>query len=267
MRKSSREGKKTRDIALIETTRDIPTLGELLEYCQQIDVCTSSLEFWRESLTRLFGNIIVLQRGDLQTAEEWHEFAQRLAEGVTYKYSLRHDSYEDIWDEQPFPHLSIQQAGDIEAKQDVYRLIFEIPGSLPQEGTKGYFVELMIQGDIERVERAFFVHSDQRKALERAQLFVAEKYREIHLEKVTFSWLVSRRQAYLFLFVADNGQIQINDLDASEGLLEVPSIDLLLDHIRSKSMDQPWLAKFTSEAGLQTQYYTETTWEIRPITF
>lgn len=265
MRKSSREGKKTRDIALIETTRDIPTLGELLEYCQEIDVCTSSVEFWRESLTRLFGNIIVLQRGDLQTAEEWHEFAQRLAEGVTYKYSLRHDSYNDIWDETPLPHLRVEKTG--EADEDIHRLIFEIPGSLPQEGTRGYFVELMIQGDIERVERAFFVHSDQRKALERAQLFVAEKYREIHLKKVTLSWLGPRRQPYLFLFASDNGQIRIDNLDVSEGLPQVSLIDLLLDHIQVKPMDQPWYAKFTSEAGPQTQYYTETNWEIHQITF
>lgn len=167
---------ESQDEALIETTRDIDSLGELLDYCASLDVCNASAEFWKASLARLFGNILVLQRGDLETAEEWHEFAQLLLEGRNYKYSLGSEG--GTYDEVP-KSIYAQPKDDT---SDVYYETFDVPAMVPAEGTQGYFAQLIVDLDIYEERNSFFCHPNLKKAKERALKWLAENAHQIILK-------------------------------------------------------------------------------------
>ena len=252
----SREDKKTRDIALIETTRDISTLGELLEYCQSIDVCKSSVEFWRESLTRLFGNIIVLQRGDLQTAEEWHEFAQRLAEGVTYKYTLE-EGTDGTWGETPHPYYLIHPDQD---REDYYYDPFEIPGMVPNEGVRGYYVRLVVDGDYYQEERSFFVHEDQTIAKRYALRFIGEKYHSI-LNRMAYG--IRNDQGVTMIKITSEPIQSFNDLARSEPIPVPPAEYFVKTLLANDKMT--WFTIWESPKGVEVE--SEMFHYITPITF
>ena len=175
---------KSQDEALIETTRDIESLGELLDYCSDINVCRVSAEFWKASLTRLFGNILVLQRGDLETAEEWHEFALNLVEGRSYKYCLRNDVAEETWEETPRPLHSLPK----KAYDEIIDELFDIPAVVPAEGTRGYFVRLYFDATIFSEEiTSFFCHSNLKVAKDRAAKFAGENVHRVVQQYLAFS--------------------------------------------------------------------------------
>ena len=163
----------SQDEALIETTRDVESLGELLDYCDSLKVCNASAEFWKASLSRLFGNIMILQRGDLETAEEWYQFALLLLEGKNYKYSLGNDG--GVYEEVPKPIYAQPKHSD----SDVYYESFDIPAMVPTEGTRGYLARVMINGGYFEELTTFFVHSDLKKAKENALRFAGEEVHRI----------------------------------------------------------------------------------------
>lgn len=86
---------------LSETLRTVnskDSLEEVVFKCQSTplltDACSKSIEFWKDTLIRLHGNVgrrMVLQRGDLTTGDQWFRFCEGLAEGRSFEYVMNLD--------------------------------------------------------------------------------------------------------------------------------------------------------------------------------
>lgn len=156
-------------------TRNARNLRDVLELCES-DVrignsCSFVPEVWKELIERFFGNVLVLQRGDLQSGADWYDFARSLATGVEYKYCLGFDA-NNIWDTRPIPFASINEGID---NPDVR--IFQIQGMLPSRGSTGYLVHCELNGDKVYGEVAdFFLDVDPAVAARHAARLVADWY-------------------------------------------------------------------------------------------
>lgn len=166
------------EIALLKNTENINSLRDLLSFCSRNqrfqNACIQSENFWKESLARIMGNIIVAQRGDLKGEKIWYEFVQSLAMGITFKYRMRYDALNDDWTKKPESwYLDLNNIEE----DDIYYYPIEVPGIIPTPGSKGYFVNFSLENDaINRNENNFFLHEDEDKAFENAIKFVGESY-------------------------------------------------------------------------------------------
>jgi len=172
-----------REKALLTATVNITTVEGLLQFCRQNesfnDACIVSENFWKVSLARIIGKDIVLQRGDLVGAQAWYNFVQQLVTGTCFKYSLRYDAFNGVWDTQPLSYYAVhyQRERDIPATQDIHRYKFDLPAVAPIIGAQGFLVHMDI-GDSPRGEEVVYVflHHDQNIAFENASRYLGEYY-------------------------------------------------------------------------------------------
>ena len=161
---------------LFEQTKDMSLL-EILQLCGEksiaharVNPCFDFPNFWKETIERLYGNIIILQRGDLTTGREWHNFAGHLAGGITYKYGITHDEANG-WEHKPKPFVSVDQDGPYTWTHDFY-----IPAALPRAGTRGLFIRLFMDGVISIEDGSFFVHPNPVVTKQLAKRFVGKYF-------------------------------------------------------------------------------------------
>jgi hypothetical protein len=123
---------------------------------------------FKKTIERLLGNVIVIQRGDLETGDEWYTFAKLLASGIEYKYGLVLDGGNNVWDTTPNPYSAMKDPEE----DDIIPMIFYIPAIVPQRGTSGFFVHAYVEQPFEQENMQFFVHSDQTIARNNASKYV-----------------------------------------------------------------------------------------------
>ena len=137
-------------IALLEQTKNITSLGELVQFCSSSEdianISRNSLDFWKESLGRIFtwDKDIANSRGDLETAEDWYNYIQFLSRGVSFKYIIARRDHEE-WD--PEVNLYYRDFNDVRFHSFgglVDKKTFTIPGSSPIPGTRGLFASFKV---------------------------------------------------------------------------------------------------------------------------
>uniref|UniRef100_A0A6C0CJ49 Uncharacterized protein n=1 Tax=viral metagenome TaxID=1070528 RepID=A0A6C0CJ49_9ZZZZ len=150
-------------------------LPQILSLCGEITTsrtnpCFNFPDFWRDTITRLYGNIVVLQRGDLTTGREWHNFAGYMATGISYKYRILHRA--NGWENVAKPFVPLEQIDE-----DSWAHQFDIPGALPKKGTKGFFVRLYLDGSAGSIdEGTFFINPNPKVALDLAKRYVGDYF-------------------------------------------------------------------------------------------
>lgn len=174
-----------RDKALLAQTQNISSLHGLLNFCASnpaIDEsCSKSGYFWRETLMRLFGKTIVLQRGDLRI-EDWPIFAKTLATGRVFKYALQFNAHTGSYGN-PEPFYAVFEDENL-VPDDIYYEPIKIPVAVPAPGTQGYFVQWRFDGSLYKERRNFFVGVDLKQTLRLAQEWIALTYWTFHKNKI-----------------------------------------------------------------------------------
>lgn len=113
-------------------------------------------DYWKEVVKRLYGDLVVDQRGDLQDADSWQRFIQGLSKGIFYKYSLNGR------EARPF------QSNDSD--------FFMIPSMVPKRGTSSLVINLTF-GDLKEMQ--FFCGEKAREfAAKHAERFLLSNLEE-----------------------------------------------------------------------------------------
>lgn len=176
------------DRALLAATQNISSLKGLFAFCANnpkiTDSCEKSAFFWRESLMRLFGKTMVLQRGDL-TDEDWPTFAKILVTGRIFEYAMRLDVF-DLSYTGPDPYYSMVEDKKL-ANEDIYYEAFRIPVAVPLAGTRGYYVRWDFDGSHFFELTSFFVGPDQDRTLRLASEWIAVEYHKYHMENLNIA--------------------------------------------------------------------------------
>ena len=252
--------KTLQEISLLKATRNLNSLRDLINFCAGNqtfqDSCIVSENFWKESLIRIMGNPIVVQRGDLEGAETWYEFVRSLAVGLTFKYRMTNDAFNDIWTTKPEPWYLDENTVEVD---DIDHYPIEIPAMLPTPGSKGYFVRFTIDGDWSREENNFFLHPDNNIAFENAVKFVGESYHHIMSSRIDSEVKISLD------FDLDRIMDQRhNDKHPSQPL---PPAEFFTNIVRQGT--QPIMLTYGNNLKHKSRkfIYTETYWDIQPISF
>jgi hypothetical protein len=240
---------KLKDAALLKATENLNNLQEVFQFCERNpthqDSCSTSPEFWKGTIERIFGNIIVLQRGDLTTGTDWYNFAKLLGTGVEYKYCVDSIAGGGI-SNQPEP-FALVDWGD----GDPRIFPFRIPAMLPEAGTSGFFTRFSLAEPFRKQKTSFYLHPNQTIAQRKAARYVGEQ----------FHWRFEHR-------ITGDLQIQIGagaeiDLDAfPEESFFVETVNAVLANGDTRG---DWSITFTDDEG--DQQIVSLQWDISPITF
>lgn len=174
---------KTR--ALLKVTKDMRNLFEVMEFCQTSrdgSACYENEDFWKETLTRLFGKDLVLQRGDFK-GTDWYAFSKVLLTGRGYKYVMHYSHNGDGTGDfkGPFPYYAVVE---IPPPDDIYFYKFKIPGVLPLPKTVGYFFRISYSLKNRLKETSSFVVAEKMEvALKNTFRCIAYIYRRDHITK------------------------------------------------------------------------------------
>lgn len=246
------------DDALLAATSHIPNLKSLLNFCAENprigDSCDKSGYFWRESLIRLFGKTIVLQRGDL-TIEDWPIFAKILATGRTFQYVVSYDSLNNTW-MNPESYYAVEHIDN-----DIYHYELKIPAAVPVAGAQGYFVRLSFDGSRTKEVTEFFVGPDMEQNSKFASEWVAITYINYHSLTIGINAMDFFSNAY---YREDAGLRE-----------KIPSPQTLVDLIVNRPHDangvksDVWFAHYGyfDNSPHAWNSYSETNYDIVPITF
>lgn len=152
-----------RDRALLKITHQM-TLNEIFDLCDQDqnfrDACSLSEYFWKQTMHRHFGGIVITQRGDLIGGERWEEFVQGVAMGIVYRYGLDLSDFEGTQEDiLMMPYASTWDPDQIRP--------VDIIGQLPLPDTKGYAYALRVNENTvvhHKDKSEFFVHPNREEA-------------------------------------------------------------------------------------------------------
>jgi len=240
---------KLKDAALLKATEDLFTLRDVFQFCETSqrhkDTCSTSSEFWKKTIEKCLGNIVVLQRGDIETSGEWYDFARLLLTSVEYSYCLIQD-FNGVWDTQVQPYAAVDE---IEADHTFYEI--RIRASLPEAGTQGFLARIYLEPPYEYEGITFFIHPDQTIARHRAARFVGNQF--------------SVRANYL---MPGESRIEIGanpekELDAfPESSFFVDTVEAVLAGGANEGV---WNMKRTDDVDDEKTIYFQ--WDIVPITF
>lgn len=168
------------ELSLLRATEEVKTLGEILDFCDANPrfeaIYSRSVVFWKKTLTRILGDVMVLQRGDLESGQQWYDFAKLLDEGVSYRYCLLEE--EDGFHRTPTPFWRVDNPYD--HGTGIERHPFDIPAVLPVRGTRGYFVFLDMYGYRNHQVTNFFLHGDDDEAFRLSLRYAADIYYNWH---------------------------------------------------------------------------------------
>lgn len=250
-----------RDLALLKSTQRIRTLEEIFRFCESRDDlkinCEFSEFFWKKTIIRIFGNIMVFQRGDLSESENWYDFASLLRQGITYKYALRENIDNGTYALAPIPFYSNYSD---KPDDDEYLIKFDIPASVPNAGVSGFLAHLVIDGDKYEEITNFFVDGDQNIARNLAVKFLAVKYHDIH-DRLRNNNIIKITEVY--------DEIKIMDY------AKMPDLEYFIDSI-DVNTNGSFFAMFKSGTMMQTinriqnnpiEFFTESNYYIIPIQF
>ena len=204
------------------------------------------------------GSTIVIQRGDLEGAETWYEFVRSLAVGMTFKYRMTQDAFNDTWTTQPQPWYLDQ---NIMGVDDIHHYPIEIPAMLPTPGSRGYFARLDMVGNWSREESSFFLHPDNNVAFENAVKFVGESYHRI------ISNSVGETEVKIST-AADGDQLWVDEYNEKFPSEPLPPVEFFIDNVRQGN--RPITLTYGQDHaywGNKKFIYTETYWDIQPISF
>lgn len=248
-----------RDAALKKATADLRSLGAVFRFCESQpkyrDSCSAAGEFWKQAIEKYRGNIIVLQRGDLEE-RDWYDFARLLVQGVQYEYCVEFD-VNGVYATQPLPLAEI----DGETPDSSYVPLI-IPAMLPARGTQGFYVRTYTEPPFEIESTSFFVHADQAVAQNRVTRFVADSFHS------RFAFVGRWMERGVTISFDGNPPI---DLD------EFPEVAFFVDTVRARlaagSIGGGWELTFSRMVfdanGISRMEPAEAifSWEISPITF
>uniref|UniRef100_A0A6C0CH02 Uncharacterized protein n=1 Tax=viral metagenome TaxID=1070528 RepID=A0A6C0CH02_9ZZZZ len=241
---------KLKDAALLKATENLSTLRDVFRWCEGSqkyrDSCSTAPEFWKQTIVKCLGNVIVLQRGDIEESEEWYDFARLLATGVEYKYCITEDDATNVWTTQPEPYAAIDE---IEANHTFYEI--RIPAMLPASGTFGYFVLVYYEPPFDDY-KTFFLHPVQTTASNRATKYVGEDFTDY-----SFHRLDIRRSR---LQIDGNPELELDDNPGDNFFIDTARASLA-----GGNNDGEWILRWTNEVGDDKVIYFR--WIIRPITF
>uniref|UniRef100_A0A6C0CHC2 Uncharacterized protein n=1 Tax=viral metagenome TaxID=1070528 RepID=A0A6C0CHC2_9ZZZZ len=241
--------KSLQELSLLEATKRMETLGEVLDFCEADEtmsgICAGSAIFWKDTLTRILGKTIVLQRGDLATQEEWSTFAKLLDQGLTYKYSIASDA--NGIDIHPLPFYRVQNRRD--GRNGIERYPLEIPGLVPLVGSSGFFISIFMRGYREHNQTNFFLG-------ELGSLLASQNLIRYAAE-LCIDWYEPFDLAGEMVWVDDEET-------------EMPNVDFFEEEIAANMTNQGsdgilgirWKNPISNK-----DYRTEIFWTIRPITF
>lgn len=256
------------DRTLLEATRQLRSLGTVLDFCNQNPAynssCTKSDALWKSTIKRIFSSDLVEQRNDI-LAGEWHLFAQLLASGVNYEYGVRWNSTNDNYSEQALPYASIKE-DDRLMPPDSYYFKFTIPVVRPLAGSKGFFMRLSIDGraGFEDIY-GFVVGPDVQANAKFAVNWLAERFYNYHvgtkhINKADFFTNANYHE--------DTGIRQpFPSLNYFAGLIMGNGIDPADGRIHQN--DAPWFVLYgpPNDPKYPVNYYTETNYDIVPVSF
>lgn len=233
-----------KDAALLRATAELRSLPEVIRFCESQakyrDACSVAGEFWQKTIERICGNVVVLQRGDLQN-NDWYDFAKSLMYGIEYHYVLPILPNGD-WDERAVPYYSRPQGGDEEA------LDFYLPGLVPVTGTRGVLALAMVSGQLQE-HQICFLHADPVVLRRRVTKWIGEM---IH---VGARWIGDTINEFAY----GGGGVPL-EVD------EFPAIDFLADTVAAQlaagTTSDEWSFLFNGRRDGMTAE-----WEVRPITF
>ncbi len=276
-----------REVSLLKATENLNTLIDLLDFCNQntvfLNSCENSENFWKRSLIRIMGNIIVLQRGDLNGGSDWYNFIKLLSIGIVFKYSLRHNATQDIWDITPEPHYNhLNDEDEYVHGDEIHRYSFEIPAVLPNVGVQGYFVRLLMD-ECRHVdeENVFFVHDDINIALQNAAKFIGESYHLYTSRRIGTGWNPGMNVKPNDIKYDFTDQYhRISELWEQEDFKQLPEapffVNLVMnDFIKFGEQSHAWIVLYlrnalemTNESNfVDIRIMHESSWIIKPITF
>ena len=129
--------KSLQDITFTSLAKSLP---EVLDLCTKLPhVC--DVDLLKNSLIRLFGNVMIFKRGDLVSYEDWLSFSRNLLTGIQYNYGINLQRI-DLDPEDPI----LKPIGIIGSQGTFSATIDSI---LPRHGSEGYFLHLYISGGYE----------------------------------------------------------------------------------------------------------------------
>lgn len=243
-----------KESSLIRSVANLTTLLEVFMFCKnQGKICYYEEDFWKVTLTRIFGSHFVRQRGDL-SGIGWYNFVKALLQGITYEYSIVWNSFRDDFDRNPLPYYMVK--GRIPQHEDDHLLPFKIPGLVPVPGTRGYFIIIQISGKYDTEDHNFVVGPPE-IAFNNAARYVAEYYHTFHTE--------NRITRAIF---------EVNEMEDIEfdrtRTRPFPSVEEILNTVSPPNVNTGigfglWFASFGYLP--HDGFYTETSFYIAPIEF
>lgn len=247
------------DRALLAATDNILSLKGLFAFCannpRTVDSCDRSAFFWRESLMRIFGKTMVLQRGDL-TDNDWPIFAKILATGLGFEYAVRWNEADGDYGP-PEPYYNI--VGD-----DVYHRVFKIPVAVPVVGTRGYFVRWKFDGTQVHETSSFFVGPDDVQTLRLSSEWVALEYRRYHIEQLTHALL---QPGMVDFFTEDNYHGDQGDRRPIPDSTILTQLVINNDASDTGVKHDYWVAYYGDYNEICPSNYSDSSYIIAPITF
>jgi hypothetical protein len=250
------------DRALIAATEDIFNLRDLLVFCNarpsNLASCEAAGEFWKYSIAKILGKWIVLERRDLQ-GDDWYHFAKLLVTGITYNYAMREDLVNDTWNTNPVPYDYIFDKE--EAGNDI--AFYEIPirAVLPTAGMKGYFVRQNISVSKSRGKDLykFIIGPNMDENFLLAAQLLAENYYNYHIKETL------QLNKFVDFFTDDiyHDDTGIRNPFPTIDTLQQIVIDNGINPATGRGRGPLWFVY----SGAIDAYYTETFYEIIPVTF
>jgi hypothetical protein len=241
---------KLKDAALLKATEGLFTLRDVFQFCERSqsyrDTCSTAPEFWKKTIEKCLGNIVVLQRGDIEESGKWYDFARLLITGVEYSYCLIQDDNGDF-ETQVQPYSAVDE---IEADHTFHEI--RIRASLPEAGTQGFLIRVYSEPPFEYEGITFFVHSDQTIAQTRASRYVGEQFH-------TRSYFRNRGGRSL-MEIGDNPEFELDAFPESSFF-----VDTVRETLAGGANEGWWNMKWIDENGEDKAIYFS--WDIVPITF
>lgn len=257
----SNQAEQLSDIALLSLTKNMNTLGDIIDYCRKSDSGYRVEKFWKITLTRLFDRYFVVQREDLTDAD-WYQFALLLKEGLTFKYCMKVECINDVWTG-PFSYHNVYNGAHKPTENEEYGYRqFDILGMRPTPGTRGYFVHIDIHNSRKTVNN-FFVSPDNKRAYLNVLKYIAHVFRDY------YTGSNPHYSNYGFDFFDDD------HLRDDGRRLEFPSEDELYEILKSYKIDSKngttvipiWNVLYGPyKKGVESEFATSN-FEVVPITF